>query len=99
MRTLLGCTLGLVLCFGASAEDKKADEKIDAKKLVGKWEPKEKSKSFSVVVAFAKDGKVTTIMVSDGKERREEGTYKTDGNKLSITRKSDDKEETLPLTV
>jgi uncharacterized protein (TIGR03066 family) len=40
MRTLLGCTLGLVLCCGVSAEDKK--DAIDAKKLIGKWTPKEK---------------------------------------------------------
>lgn len=35
MRAILSCSLTLVLGIGAFAEDK-TDEKIDAKKLVGK---------------------------------------------------------------
>ena len=38
MRAILGCVVVLAAHAGLSAEDKA----IDAKKLVGKWEPKEK---------------------------------------------------------
>jgi uncharacterized protein (TIGR03066 family) len=43
MRAILSCTLAVLVCCALSADDKK-DEKIDAKKLVGKWVPKDKEK-------------------------------------------------------
>jgi uncharacterized protein (TIGR03066 family) len=95
MRAMLGCAVALVLCFGASAEDKK--DAIDAKKLVGKWEPKEKGAAG--VVEFTKDGKVTITANVDGKESKFEGTYKIDGNKLSATVKAGDKEQTQTRTI
>ena len=54
MRIVLGCALVVVMACGATA----ADEKIDAKKLVGKWEPKEKKEKGNFVVEFQKDGKI-----------------------------------------
>ena len=95
MRTLLGCVATLALCFGVSAEDKK-DEKIDAKKLVGKWEPKEKEKAF--VIEFTKDGKLVITSTLDEKSKAE-GSYKVDGKKILATLKLGGKEVTHTLTV
>src|SRR5947199_1452320 len=95
MRVLLGCALGLFLCCGLSA----ADDKVDAKKLIGKWEPKEKKEGASMVIEFAKDGKLTITVTGKGKEVKIDGTYKVDGNKLVTTLKVGDKEKTDASTV
>src|SRR5688572_30203347 len=98
MRSLLGCVLGLLLCSGLVADDKK--DAIDAKKLVGKWEPKEKPKGVSVVVEFTKDGKMTVNSTADdGTKLVDESTYKVEGNKLIMTVKVKDKEETRTTTI
>jgi uncharacterized protein (TIGR03066 family) len=98
MRAMLGCVVALALCCGLLAEDKKADP-IDAKKLVGKWGPKEKKEGQTFVVEYAKDGKVTFTHTADGKESKSEGTYKVDGNKLAMTYKVGEKESVRTLTV
>jgi uncharacterized protein (TIGR03066 family) len=98
MRAVLCCVLGLFLCGGLTAEDKK-DAKIDAAKLVGKWEPKDKKEGISATVEFTKDGKVTLIVSRDGKEMKAEGTYKVDGNKVTMELKQGDMEVKLERTV
>jgi uncharacterized protein (TIGR03066 family) len=99
MRAVLGCTLTLVFCCGLFAEDKK-DATIDAKKLVGKWEPKERPKGVSVVVEFTKDGKMTVNSTADdGTKLVDESAYKVEGNKLIMTMKVKDKEETRTTTI
>jgi len=98
MRAMLGCTLGLLLCCAVSAEDKK-DEKVDAKKLIGKWEPKEKKEGASVVIEFAKEGKLAITFGGKGKDVTIDGTYKVDGNKLTTTLKVGDKERSDTSTV
>jgi len=98
MRALLGGVATLALCFGALAEDKK-DETIDAKKLVGKWEPKEKTKDRTLLIEFAKDGKVTFTGAEGGKEMKAEGTYKVNGNKLTLDMKFGDKERKMTRIV
>jgi uncharacterized protein (TIGR03066 family) len=85
MRTLLGCALTLALCFGSSAEEKK-DDKIDAKKLIGKWRLKE-DKDVSMILDFGKDGNVTITLKFNGKEDKSTGPYKVEGNTLIITEK------------
>jgi uncharacterized protein (TIGR03066 family) len=77
MRTILGCALLVLMSSTLSADDK-----FDAKLLVGKWSPKEKK---SVIIEFTKDGKVLITASSKGKELKFEGTYKLDGNKLTTT--------------
>ncbi len=88
MRMLLGCAMIAVLVGGVSANE----EKIDTKKLIGKWEPKEDNKG-KVVIEFMKDGKIT-ITIGDGNKL--EGTYKVDGNKLTVLIKVDEKK---PITI
>ena len=99
MRAILSCTLGLLLCGALSAEDKKGDETIDAKKLVGQWEPKEKTKDRTLLIEFTKDGKVTFTGAEGGKEMKAEGTYKVDGNKLTLDVKFGDKDRKMTRIV
>ena len=87
MRTLLG--LGLVL--GMTCAAAAADDKIDAKKLLGKWEHKE----MKFFVTFLKDGKVTI----DGGDLQAEGTYKVEGNKIKLKVKFGDMEKQMSRTV
>ncbi|MBN9117639.1 MAG: TIGR03066 family protein [Planctomycetes bacterium] len=99
MRAILGCALMILgICSCLCADDKKS-EPIDAKKLVGKWEPKEKPKDASVTIEFTKDGKVTVAVVADDKGSKFEGTYKVDGNKLTVAMKTSGKEDTQTRTV
>ena len=97
MRTLLGMSLVVALSGGLSA----ADEKIDAKKLIGKWEPKDTKDPAGrkFVIEFAKDDKVTLTAGEPGKDFKAEGTYKLDGNKLTLTIKFGEKEEKMTRTV
>lgn len=98
MRTLLIGTLALLLCCSLSAEEKK-DEKIDAKKLVGQWEPKEKTEGRTMVFEYTKDGKLTLTTTEGKKESKLEGTYKVDGNKITTTAKVGDKELSQTRTI
>jgi uncharacterized protein (TIGR03066 family) len=92
MRTLIGMGLLLALMGGTlTADDKKEDkkedkkgEKLDAKKILGKWEPKSPKKGEDFVMEFAKDGKLSVTGTLDGKLQTFNGTYKLDGDKLSF---------------
>ena len=85
MRAILGCGLAAILILTAAvgAEDKK-EEKIDGKKLLGKWEPGEAKKGADVVIEFLKDGKLAITANAAGKEFKVDGTYKLTGNKLEL---------------
>jgi uncharacterized protein (TIGR03066 family) len=96
MRAILCGTLAM-LVFGLtlSADDKK-DEKIDPKKLIGKWSPK--GKKDDVAIEFLKDGKMT--LDSTLKEKiKADGTYKLDGAKLTVTFKVMDMERVRVLII
>jgi uncharacterized protein (TIGR03066 family) len=96
MRAVLSCALALVVCGGLAADDKKAVP-IDAKKLIGKWCPKEEA---VFTVELTTDGKATLVaMTSDGKVREAKGTYKVDGNRLTTTVKAGDDEQTHTFTI
>jgi uncharacterized protein (TIGR03066 family) len=98
MRRVLGCTAVLVLACAATAV---AQPKIDAKKLVGKWEPvpdKDKKEKLSgLLIVFTDDGKVT--MAVAGAESRAQGIYELKADKLAVTLKVGDREEKDTLTV
>jgi uncharacterized protein (TIGR03066 family) len=98
MRIVLGCALAVLMAGVGLADDKKAD-KIDAKKIVGKWEPKEKPKDVSAVIDFQKDGKVVVNFKGNGKEGKIAGTYKVEGNKLTTTMSFNGKEQTESATI
>lgn len=92
MRMLLGVAVLVVLTGGVSVAE---DKKIDAKKLVGKWESKPDVKE-KFQIEFTKDGKFT---VSGEKDKSIEGTYKVDGNKVTVTIKAEGKEVTMKRTI
>ncbi len=94
MRTLLGMGFVLALACGAAA----ADEKIDAKKLVGKWERvvnKDAKVKAKFVVEYTADGKIIATIG----ENKIEGTYKVDGNKMILTMNVKGKEAPRTVTV
>lgn len=74
-----------------------ADEKIDAKLLIGRWEPPGGKLG---QIEFGKGGDATiTTVATDGKETKFEGTYKVAGNTVAITLKVGDREAKDTLTV
>jgi len=91
MRLFLGGALAIFMTVGASADDK--PEKIDAKTLIGKWEPKAAKRK--LVIEFTKDGK---IAFSPQGESAVAGTYKVDGNKVTMTIKAE-KEQTRTYSI
>lgn len=96
MRTLLGVAMVLAMACGVTA----ADDKIDAKKLIGKWEPKTPKKGENMVMEFTKDGKLILSGEGGGKDLKIEGTYKLEGDKLSFKMKFGEAtvDETVTIT-
>jgi uncharacterized protein (TIGR03066 family) len=91
MRALLGAMVVLAFAGSLIAQDK---DKVDPKKLIGKWEPKEGR----VVIEFEDKGKIT-IVDTEGKGQKFNGTYKLDGNRLEIAITILEKEQKETLTV
>jgi len=93
MRMMLSLAAAMLLATGAYAQkekDKKPSE-IDSAKLVGKWGPMGADKKVMArapVQEFTADGKYF-LGAGDGKKAdlKMEGTYKVDGDKLTITMK------------
>jgi uncharacterized protein (TIGR03066 family) len=76
------------------------DKKIDAKKLIGKWEPaKAKEGAPKMVIEFAEGGKLTLTVAAGDKSEKIEGTYKVEGNKVSVAMAFGGKEEKETFTV
>jgi uncharacterized protein (TIGR03066 family) len=98
MRAILGCGLAVALAVaaGAPAQDTKG-EKIDGKKLIGKWQPAGQKEK--VTIEFTKDGKLYLTAEIAGKPEKLEGTYKLDGNKLTVGVKGGDKDQNETMTV
>ncbi len=91
MRLLFAAVAALVM-VGFAGFAGAADEKIDAKKLIGKWVPKDPKKGEDFVMEFAEKGKLIVTFSAKGKEMKIEGTYKVDGNKLEVTMSFNGKE-------
>ena len=71
MRTFVGCALVLALAFSATAV---AQEKVDGKKLIGKWAPKEDKKGGpAMTLEFMKDGKLALSVDFMGKAEKIDG--------------------------
>ena len=100
MRAILGCGVAAILmCSAGLVADDKKDEKVDAKKLIGKWEPAEAKKGLSMVVEFAKEGKLSLAITFGDKTEKVEGTYKVAENKIDLVLKIEGKEEKETLTI
>lgn len=76
--------VALALLNPTTVQDKKED-KIDAKLLIGKWEPEMKPDQVeSMSIEYTKDNKMKVAIKVQGMDLNFEGTYKVDGNKLSF---------------
>lgn len=61
------------------------EDKIDGKLLIGKWKPEKLPENLdSLVVEYKKDDKLTVEIEAQGQKQSFEGTYKLEGDKLSI---------------
>ncbi|HEX3146485.1 MAG TPA: TIGR03066 family protein [Gemmataceae bacterium] len=91
---LAACSVAFVLVAAASADDK--EKKFDAAKFVGKWEltkSGDENAPKGAVVEFAKDMKVSITIDLNGKEFKLDGTYKVDGDKITVKLKTPDGKE------
>lgn len=89
MKGILTAAAVAVLAAGTM----RADEKVDAAKLVGKWEmvkSDEQAAPKGALVEFTKDGKVTLTLDAGGKKFEMGGTYKLAGDKLTVKFKPPD---------
>jgi uncharacterized protein (TIGR03066 family) len=93
MRGILAACAAAVLAVGAAAAD---DKKVDGGKLVGKWEltkSTDPNAPKGATVEFTKDNKVTVVIEFNGKKTELAGTYKVDGDKLTVKMKTPDGKE------
>jgi uncharacterized protein (TIGR03066 family) len=97
MRALIGAVVVLALAgFTAAGQEKDKDkDKVDIKKLMGKWEPKEGG----ITIEFADKGKLILSVDLGGKTEKVEGTYKLDGAKLEVVLSFGGKEMKETLTI
>jgi len=96
----LGLAVAVLLVCGLGT---RAEEKADnAKKLVGTWEAAKVDEGTlpkGALVTFAKDGKMKVSAKKDGEDKTVEGTYKVEGDKLSIAMKEGEKEHKMDLVI
>lgn len=81
------------------AQEKKADNKV---LIVGVWELTKASEDrppVGTTMEYTKDGKVKMTGKAKGKEFVFNGTYVVEGNKLTGTMKTSDREEKGTLTI
>jgi len=101
MNLLKLLAAGLVVGLLASAV--RADDKADnAKKVVGKWElTKVESGGLpqGTIIEFTKDGKVKVTAKKDDADFNLEGTYKVDGDTLTVTMKAGEEERKQTITI
>jgi uncharacterized protein (TIGR03066 family) len=95
MRMILSGALA-VLVFNVAAADDKKVEKIDAAKLIGKWEPKSQK---GRPIEFKKDGKLTVTIPGAGMDFKLDGTYAVEGNKIMIVLKTANADVKRTITV
>lgn len=90
MKNVLAAVVAIAVVAGINADDK-----IDAGKIVGKWEVQKSGGDVpkGTVVEFTKDGKLTVTIVFNDKSLDISGTYKVDGKKLSVKIKGPDGKE------
>jgi uncharacterized protein (TIGR03066 family) len=96
MRSLIGAVVVFALAGFTTAV---GQEKIDGKKLVGKWESSDLPGAL-MVLEFTNAGKMSLVVEKGGKSKKVEGTYKLESDKLEMALTMDGKEtkETITIT-
>ncbi len=96
MRMILSTIVVLGFVGFSSAQE----AKIDAAKLIGKWEPaKSKDGGPKTVIEFADKGKLTLEVTVGEKTQKVEGTYKLEGAKMELALKIGDMEMKETFTI
>jgi uncharacterized protein (TIGR03066 family) len=98
LKLLAALTVGCLLGTGARAEEKPEY----AKQIVGKWEVTKADEGTvppGATVEFTKDGKVLATHKADGKDETVEGTYKVEGDTLTVTMKRGGEEHMQTITI
>jgi uncharacterized protein (TIGR03066 family) len=89
MRVVCSVILACFLSVPAQAQDKK-----NAEKLVGTWSvTKSEDAPPGALLEFTKDGKLKLTVKVEGKEISVEGTYKVEGDSITVTMKGPDGKE------
>jgi uncharacterized protein (TIGR03066 family) len=84
MRVVLA-SIAVLVFAGFAGSAGAADDKVDVKKLLGKWEPTQPEKDGPIMVLeIADKGKFTLHVTVGGNTVKVEGTYTVDGNKLNV---------------
>lgn len=96
---MLRCGISLIALLAALISTSAMQDKIDGKLLLGKWEPETKPQGAKLVIEFAKEGKLTVDAEFGGQKINMDGSYKLEGDQLTITMKQQGKEETTKMTV
>ncbi|MFO0815905.1 MAG: TIGR03066 family protein [Gemmatales bacterium] len=92
-------SMALALVFLASFTV--AQDKVDGKLLVGKWEPETAPNGAKIVMEFTKDNKLMVNAEFGGQKISMDGSYKLDGDKLEVKIKEpggQEKSTTLKVT-
>lgn len=95
---LFGAGLMVVALVAAAGVQAKDDKKDNATLIQGSWlitKSFEKGPPVGTTVVYGKDGKYK----AEGKDFTHEGTWKVDGDVVTITRKDGDAEIKIPLTI
>ena len=80
----------------------RADDKMDPKQLLGKWElvsGKGKGDDAGITLEYLAEGKVKGELRIAGMTDKMDGTYKIDGNKIRLTTRDKGRENTSVITV
>src|SRR5262245_43582989 len=101
MNALRLMAVGAIVCLlGAAA---RADEKKDNAKLIqGKWDvtaAHEGGRPKGGTGEYTKDGKLKVSGEQNGMKMEFDGTYKVDGNKMVLTFKIGDNEQSVTITI
>jgi uncharacterized protein (TIGR03066 family) len=92
--------VAIVCLIGAGV---RAEEKADnAKLIVGKWtvsKADEGTVDKGATVEFSSDGKVKAVHKKGDEDATIEGTYKVDGDKLTMTMKAGTDERKIEITI
>src|SRR5262245_40100559 len=91
--------VAVALTAGVRAEDKE-EKKDNAKLLVGTWEVTksfDKGPAVGSTIEFTRDGKVMIKAKVEDKDVLREGTYKVDGDKITVAMKDKDSKSTRSI--
>jgi uncharacterized protein (TIGR03066 family) len=84
MKAIVAALAAVVVALGGVRAD---DKKVDPAKLIGKWELTKSTDPKApkgATVEFTKDNKLVVVAEIEGTKREFTGTYKVDGDKLSV---------------